>query len=275
MAILSKGDKAKERVRWKIESQKREEARKKRGIHKIPSNEIENFNKILDAAKRKYSLPAAPAMPTRPAYMMAMRSDPDGEMKEPRRRRGRKPLKSKNGKWRATRPHQAHFTEAGGQSEAFLAMVHKPIPITQALKIPEAKAALEKEWKKLEGINSWDVKGVQPRQKVIDRARKSGITIHFGNIMPLCHQKNAEQGIEFRSYKGRIVFRGDAVKDESGFYAVFSEQGSSASHMAATKFIDAIARLGLAYLNAEDWSKDLAAAAGNVSNTMVALGLAK
>ena len=35
------------------------------------------------------------------------------------------------------------------------------------------------------------------------------------------------------------------------------------------------AGLGLAYLNAEDWSKDLAAAAGNVSNTMVALGLAK
>ena len=122
-------------------------------------------------------------------------------------------------------------------------MVHKPIPLTQAMRIPDAKAALEKRWKKLEGINSWDVKGVQPRQKVIERARKSGITIHFGNIMPLCHQKNAEQGIEFRSYKGRIVFRGDAVKDESGFYAVFSEQGSSASHMAATKFIDAIARM--------------------------------
>ena len=39
------------------------------------------------------------------------------------------------------------------------------------------------------------------------------------------------------------MFRGDNVKDESGFYAVFSEQGTSASHTAATKFLDAIARL--------------------------------
>ena len=45
-----------------------------------------------------------------------------------------------------------------------------------------------------------------------------------------------------RIYKGRVVFRGDQVRDEHGFYAVFSEQSASASHMAAAKFMDAIAR---------------------------------
>ena len=44
-------------------------------------------------------------------------------------------------------------------------------------------------------------------------------------------------------YKGRIVFRGDAVKDEEGFYAVFSEQGTSSTQMAATKFLDTLARM--------------------------------
>ena len=39
-----------------------------------------------------------------------------------------------------------------------------------------------------------------------------------------------------------MVFRGDIVKDADGFYAVFSEQGTSSSHMAATKFMDALAR---------------------------------
>ena len=39
------------------------------------------------------------------------------------------------------------------------------------------------------------------------------------------------------------MFRGDVVKDIDGYYAVFSEQGTSSSHMAATKFIDALARL--------------------------------
>ena len=43
-------------------------------------------------------------------------------------------------------------------------------------------------------------------------------------------------------WKGRVVFRGDITRDESGYYAVFSEQGTSASHMAAAKFLDAISR---------------------------------
>ena len=38
------------------------------------------------------------------------------------------------------------------------------------------------------------------------------------------------------------MFRGDQVRDETGFLAVFSEQGTSASHLAAAKFLDAIAR---------------------------------
>lgn len=33
------------------------------------------------------------------------------------------------------------------------------------------------------------------------------------------------------------------MKDESGFYAVFSEQGTSTSHVVAAKFVDAITRI--------------------------------
>ena len=32
-------------------------------------------------------------------------------------------------------------------------------------------------------------------------------------------------------------------KDETGFFVVFSEQGASASHMSAAKFLDAVARM--------------------------------
>ena len=46
-----------------------------------------------------------------------------------------------------------------------------------------------------------------------------------------------------KKYKGRVVFRGDQVKDETGYYAVFSEQSASASHMAAVKFMDYIGRV--------------------------------
>ena len=61
--------------------------------------------------------------------------------------------------------------------------------------------------------------------------------------MPLCHQKHAELPEHQRSYKGRVVFRGDNIKDEAGYAAVFSEQGTSASHMAAAKLLDAISKM--------------------------------
>ena len=61
--------------------------------------------------------------------------------------------------------------------------------------------------------------------------------------MDLCHLKNAELEAKHQKYKGRVVLRGDIVKDDSGSYAVFTEQGSSASQMTATKIMDIISRL--------------------------------
>ena len=51
--------------------------------------------------------------------------------------------------------------------------------------------------------------------------------------MDICHLKNAELEAKHQKYKGRVVLRGDIVKDDSGSYAVFTEQGSSASQMTA------------------------------------------
>ena len=39
------------------------------------------------------------------------------------------------------------------------------------------------------------------------------------------------------------MLRGDSVKEDSGAYAVFAEQGSSASQMTAGKIMDVIARV--------------------------------
>ena len=62
--------------------------------------------------------------------------------------------------------------------------------------------------------------------------------------MDICHLKNAELEAMHQKYKGRVVLRGDIVKDDSGlFYAVLTEQGSSASQMTAAKVMDIISRL--------------------------------
>ena len=61
--------------------------------------------------------------------------------------------------------------------------------------------------------------------------------------MDLCHLKNSELEPQCQKFKGRVVLRGDTVKDDSGSYAVFTEQGSSASQMTAAKVMDIISRL--------------------------------
>ena len=45
----------------------------------------------------------------------------------------------------------------------------------------------------------------------------------------------AELETKHQKYKGRVVLLGDIVKDDSGAYAAFSQQGSSASQMTAAK----------------------------------------
>ena len=70
---------------------------------------------------------------------------------------------------------------------------------------------------------------------MIDEARTKGAKVHFAYLVDMCHVKIAELEAKHQKYKGRIVLRGDIVKDDSGSYAVFTEQGSSASQMTAAK----------------------------------------
>ena len=49
----------------------------------------------------------------------------------------------------------------------------------QAMKIPAAKAAVDKEWEKLEKISAWNLTKVRSKKDVIDESRASGATVHF------------------------------------------------------------------------------------------------
>ena len=42
----------------------------------------------------------------------------------------------------------------------------------------------------------------------------SGATVHFASFMDICHLKNAELEAKHQKYKGRVVLRGDIVKDD-------------------------------------------------------------
>ena len=50
--------------------------------------------------------------------------------------------------------HEDHIAGKGFNSLSHKNLVHKFIPVLQAMKIPDAKAAVDKEWKKLEKLSS-------------------------------------------------------------------------------------------------------------------------
>ena len=126
--------------------------------------------------------------------------------------------------------HEDHIAGKGENSLQHYNLVHKFIPMPQAMKIPAAKAAVDKEWEKLEKISAWNLTKVRSKKEVIDEARTAGATVHFASLMDICHLKNAELEAKHQKYKGRVVFRGDIVKDDSGSYA-------------AAKVMDIISRL--------------------------------
>ena len=138
--------------------------------------------------------------------------------------------------------HEDHILRKGDNSLQHYNLVHKFIPMPQAMKIPAAKAAAHKEWEKLDKFSAWNLTKVRSKKEVIDEARTSA-SVHFASLMDICHLKDAELEAKHQKYKGRVVLRGDIVKDNSGSYAVYTEQGSSASQMTAAKIMDIIYRL--------------------------------
>ena len=238
---MGKHAKLKEKQKWSEEQLHLENARKLRGIYFIDPEDTE-FKETIKNARKKLETSVAPGMPCK--IMKNCGSGASNKIKtklacileadeSTRMRMGN------------STPHH-HEDHIAGKSENSLQhynLVHKFIPMPQAVKIPAAKAAVDKEWEKLEKISAWNLSKVKSKKQVIDEARTAGATVHFASLMDICHLKNAELEAKHQKDKGRVVLRGDIVRDDPGSYAVFTEQGSSASQMTAAKIMDIISRL--------------------------------
>ena len=224
---MGKNVKLKEKQKWSNEKLHLDNARKLRGIYFIDPEDME-LKETIKNARKKLETPVAPAIPckitkskkivgvvhqtklkTRLACIL--------EASDSTRLRMGESLPNH---------HEDHIAGKENNSVQHKNLIHKFIPTPQAMKIPAAKAAVDKEWEKLEKISAWNLTKVRSKKEVIDEARTNGAKVHFASLMDLCHLKNAELEAKHQKHKGRIVLRGDIVKDDSGSYAVFTEQGS-------------------------------------------------
>ena len=89
--------------------------------------------------------------------------------------------------------HEDHIAGKGFNSMNHDILVRKFIPMAQVAKIPDAKAAVDKEWNKLETISAWQLNKVKSKKEVIQEAQERQME------SPLCyfdgHMSSQECGV--------------------------------------------------------------------------------
>ena len=106
--------------------------------------------------------------------------------------------------------------------------VHKLLDRGEMRSSPDAMNAVRSEKQGLLKEGTWLEEKPVERDVLVADAKAAGRHIHLGELMPIASIKHWESPA-LRKYKGRIVFRGDCVKDQDGKMAVFQEIAASPS----------------------------------------------
>jgi hypothetical protein len=123
-----------------------------------------------------------------------------------------------------------------------LAMVARTVPPKEVKVNKKAQEAMDKEWASLREIGAWNEKGVREWTDVKKDAKRHETRVHVGMVFGICVEKGSELAPDDpkRKYKGRVVFRGNDVRDEENYLATFQDMGSAPASMASGKFLDFI-----------------------------------
>ena len=175
-----------EKQKWSHEKPQLDNARKLRGIYFIDPEDKE-FNETIKNARKKLETPVAPAVPCKisennqncgsgASNKIKTRHACILEADESTRMRMGNSLPTH---------HEDHFAGKGDNSLQHYNLVHKFIPVPQAMKNPAAKAAMDKEWETLEKISACNLTKVRSKKEAINEARTKGAKVHFASLMDI------------------------------------------------------------------------------------------
>ena len=195
--------------KWSHEKPHLDNARKLRGVYFIDPEDKE-FKETIKNARKKLDTSIAPALPCK----IMKKNCGNGASNKVKSKLAciLEADESKRLRMGESLPnhHEDHIAGKGDNSLQHYNLVHKFIPMPQAMKIPAAKA---QQWTRNGKIG--ENFGVE-----LDKSQKqergdrwtSGAKVHFASLMDTCHLKNAELEAKHQKYKGRVVLRGDIVK---------------------------------------------------------------
>ena len=206
---MGKNAKLKEKQKLSHEKLHLENARKLRGIYFIDP-EHKEFKETIKNARKKLETSMAPAMPCK--IIKNNKNCGGGASNKIKSKLACVLEASESTRLRMGESlpnhHEDHIAGKGDNSLQHCNLVHKFVPMPQAMKIPAAKAAVDKALEKLEKISAWNLTKVRSTSEVIEEARTKGAKVHFASLMDTCHLKNAELEAKHQKYKGRVVLRG-------------------------------------------------------------------
>ena len=162
------------------ENPKLDNARRLRGIYFIDPEDGEYKETIKDA-RRKLEVPMVAAMPCKKGTKKHSglqetdaKSDESNEIPKTKHACIVEVHESKRQRLESSLPkdHEDHIAGKGYNSMAHYNLVHKFIPMPQVMNIPDATAAADKEWKKLEATPAWQLDKVGGGKEVILQAQK-------------------------------------------------------------------------------------------------------
>ena len=162
---LGRNAQLKERQKWSHGKPKLDNARKVRGIYFIDLEDKE-FKETIKNARKKLETPMAPAMPSKTSKN-SQHGATRGQSNEIKSKLACILEASESTRMRMgellPNHHEDHIAGRGNNSLQHYNLVHKFVPMPQAMKIPAAKAAVDKEWEKLEKIPAWDLTKVRSK----------------------------------------------------------------------------------------------------------------
>ena len=180
---MGKNAKLKDQQKWSHEKPHHDNARKLRGIYFIDPEDKE-FKETIKNARKKLETPMAPAMPCK--IGKNNKKCGNGESNKVKSKlacimEASESTRIRIGESLPTH-HGDHIAGKGDNSLQHYKLVHKFIPMLQAMKIPAASAAVDKEWEKLEKISAWNLKQERGDRWSKDEGRKSSFRLTDGHM---------------------------------------------------------------------------------------------
>ena len=167
--IMGKNAKLKEKKNWSNEKLHLDNARKLRGIYFDPQDK--EFKETIKNARKKLETSVAPAMPCK----IMKKNCGSGASNKIKTRLACFLEASEFTRLRMGESFPNHHEDhiAGKATIHYSTkMWFTNFPMPQAMKIPAAKAAVDKEWETLEKFSEWNL-------AMIDEARTKGAKVHF------------------------------------------------------------------------------------------------